>query len=142
MPVIGLKFESFSGSRTKEVVNQPINVNSTPKIKDIKEISLPNIADKAMSFHFEFVTSYDPDIGSIRVTGEIFFVSKDFQKIMSEWKKKKELPADVSTEVLNYLFRRCLLKISNMAEDLQLPPAVNFPRVKAAEKQQEPDYVG
>jgi len=141
MPVIGLKFGSFSGKREKELINEKVNINSTPRITEIKETSVPNIAKKVLSFSFEFITAYEPDVGVISVTGDVLFVDDNSSKILSDWKKKKELPADISTEVLNFLFRRCLLKISNIAEDLQLPPPIGFPKVKPTEKQ-ETDYVG
>ena len=141
MPVIGLKFESFTGKRDRDVIKENVKINSAPKIKDIKEISVPEIGKKTLSFSFDFVTTYEPDVGSITVTGEVLFVSDNPSKIVSDWKKKNTLPANISTEVLNFLFRRCLLKISNIAEDLQLPPPIGFPRVKPTEKQ-ETDYVG
>ena len=141
MPVIGLRFESFEGKREKMLENTPVKINSTPRITEIKEIDIPNVAKNALAFTFEFITSYDPDIGIIKVTGEVLAVEKNYQKILADWKKKKELPTEISTEVLNYLFRRCLLKISNIAEDLQLPPAVGFPKVKQTEKQESTDYV-
>jgi hypothetical protein len=50
------------------------------------------------------------------------------------------LPESVNIEVLNHLFRQCLLKAANMADDLQLPPPLAMPRV--APKQKETGYVG
>jgi hypothetical protein len=49
--------------------------------------------------------------------------------IVDEWEKNKRLPETVSLEVLNYLFRHCLLKASNLADDLQLPPPMPMPRI-------------
>lgn len=142
MPVIGLKFESFEGKRTRESVNEQVKINSSPTIKEIKEITVPNLDRKALSFYFEFSTTYEPQLGDIKVMGEVFFVGENNSKILSEWKKKKSLPADISTDILNFLFRRCLLKIATIAEDLQLPPPVGFPKVKPTEPQsQASDYV-
>jgi hypothetical protein len=46
----------------------------------------------------------------------------------------------MNVEVLNHLFRQCLLKISNLADDLQLPPPIQLPRVKP--KGEQENYIG
>jgi predicted transcriptional regulator len=58
-------------------------------------------------------------------------------KILAQWKKDKTLPEDASVEVLNQLFRKCLLKVSNIAEELQLPIPIQIPRVSAKEKEKK-----
>ncbi len=61
-------------------------------------------------------------------------MSESNSKVLSSWKKDKKLPENVSVEVLNHLFRRCLLKIAGIAEELQLPPPIQLPMVRPAEK--------
>jgi hypothetical protein len=141
MPIIGLKFDSFEGKREKDATNQSIKINSSPRITDLKEIKVPNLDKKALAFSFEFLTTYEPDIGTIRVTGEVLFLSDAMPKITADWKKKKTLPAEMSADIINYLLRRCLLKVATMAEDLQLPPPLGFPKLKPKE-QEGTDYVG
>ncbi|MFH1294334.1 MAG: hypothetical protein ABIH90_00135 [Candidatus Aenigmatarchaeota archaeon] len=130
MPIIGFAFNSFEGSRGKVPATGEIKVNSTPKILDIKEIHLPNMKEKALTVDWEFITEYEPRIGSLRIAGSILYMSKDNRPILAKWKKDKTLPEEQSVEVLNHLFRRCLLKTSLIADDLQLPPPLNFPLVK------------
>jgi hypothetical protein len=130
MPVIGFAFNSFEGTREKTKASGEIKVNSTPSITGVKELALPNFKEKALGISWEFTTSYEPHIGTLKVTGEVLYMTKDNKPILARWKKDKTLPDEQSVEVLNHLFRRCLLKTANMADDLQLPPPLNFPLVK------------
>lgn len=130
MPVIGFAFNKFEGTREKAQPSGDIKVNSTPKILSVKEVAASNLKDKPLALDWEFNTGYEPNIGSMQITGSILYIAKDNKPILDKWKKDKTLPEDVSVEILNQLFRRCLLKSANMAEDLQLPPPLNFPVVK------------
>jgi hypothetical protein len=141
MPVIGLTFNSVEAKRGGGPPGGEIKVNSTPRIVTMKEVNVATLKKKALSLGFEFVTSYNPDIGQIKIGGEILYLATKNATILNQWKKKKRLPEKVSVEVLNHLFRRCLLKIANIAEDLQLPPPLQLPRVRPA-GQQSADYVG
>ncbi len=66
-------------------------------------------------------TEYEPDIAKIVITGTVLFTAADNKKVLKEWKKSKKLPADITREIQNFLFRRCMIRMINMADDLQLP---------------------
>ena len=143
MPVIALNFKSFEAKRNPQPMSGEIKINSTPKILDVQETTLREFDKKAISLSFEFVTSYEPDIGTIRVEGDLIYTGDKAPQAVAQWAKKKSVPEDVSVEILNHLFRRCLLKISVMAEDLQLPPPLNLPRVQMKDKdKKDADYIG
>jgi len=110
-----------------------IKVNSTPKITDVKEISIQNLGKKSLSMDFEFLTSYEPEIGKITIEGNLLFLADSNEAVLKQWKKDKSLPEDVSVQVLNHLFRKCLIKMATMADELQLPPPIQIPRVKPKE---------
>ncbi len=134
MPVVGLNFTRIEANRNPiENLKGEINVNSTPKITEVKEAALQNVGQKALSLEFEFLTTYEPKIGSIKLEGGMLFVTDKHKEVLEKWGKDKALPDDASVEVLNHLFRRCLLKMANLAEDLQLPPPLQMPRVKAGD---------
>ena len=136
MAVIGLRFKSFEAKRAGGKVTPQIKVNSVPKITGVAETDLPMLDKKAISVEFDFLTNYDPDIGNIKMTGEVYYLAKDNKEVMKSWKDKKAVPEAMRVEVLNHLFRACLLKIANMADDLQLPPPMAIPRVKPKESKQ------
>ena len=130
MSVIGIKFRSFEAKRGEGKITPQIKVNSIPKITDVRETNLPMFDKKALSLEFDFVTDYDPNIGSIKLSGEVYCITEDNKSVLKSWKDKKTVPEDIRINVLNHLFRACLLKIANLADDLQLPPPMAIPRVK------------
>lgn len=134
MPIIGLSIKSMEAKREKGQVKGEIKVNSTPKISDIKEVEIPTLKKKALSLNFEFLTKYEPPIGEIKLHGELVYLAEKNAPILAQWKKNKSLPENVSVEVLNHLFRRCLLKMANLADDLQLPPPISIPMAKLQKK--------
>lgn len=134
MPVIGFSFKSVEAKRNKEILNTEMKVNSTPTVTGIKEMSVPTLgAKKALNFEFEFLTRYDPEVAEIKMGGNIIYLSEKNSAILRQWKKSKKIPEDVSIEVLNHLFRRCLIRVANIADDLQLPPPIPMPRVRPKE---------
>jgi hypothetical protein len=130
MPIIGFNLNGIEGKRTKDTISGEISLNSTPKITNVKEVDLPALKKKALSMEFEFVTSYEPKMAEIKISGNVLYYTENNEPILSEWKKNKKLPDEVSIEVLNHLFRRCLIKAAVLADELQLPPPVNLPVVK------------
>lgn len=142
MPVIGLNIKSIEAKKEKDVVTSEIGVNSTPKINDVKEMDINTLGKKALSISFDFTTTYSPGIGEIKMTGELLYLADDNKKILAEWKKNKKIPDNVSLEVLNHLFRRCLIKITGLADDLQLPPPIQLPIVKPKPAENKDPAVG
>ncbi len=136
MAIIGLTFDSVEAKRDKEQrIRAEIKVNSVPRINNIKEVTISTIGGKkVLSLDFEFVTNYDPKVGEIKIGGSLLYMTDDNKKLLKLWEKEKKLPEKPSLEVLNYLFRRCLLKVSNIAEDLQLPPPLPMPTIKPKAK--------
>ena len=142
MPIVGFRFTSMEGKRLENApeVKGEIKVNSTPRIISVKEVDVPTFKQKALSVEFEFATNYDPKLAEIKITGNILYIPKNSVKVLKEWKKNKKLPDEMNIEILNNMFRRCLIKISMIADDLQLPPPLQMPRVRP--KDEEAGYVG
>ncbi len=134
MPVIGFSIKKIEAKKDREPGAAQITVNSAPTIVDLKETDIPSLNKKAISLQYEFATKYETDVGSIKVEGDLLYLADDNKVIMDRWNKDKTLPEDVSLEVLNTLFRRCLTKMVVLAEDLQLPPPVQFPIVRLKTK--------
>lgn len=136
MPIVGLSFDSVEAKRDKEQrIRTEIKVNSVPRINSVKEVTISSLGNKkVLSLAFEFVTNYNPRVGEIKIGGDLLYMTDDNKKLLKQWEKDKKLPEKPSLEILNYLFRKCLLKVSNIAEDLQLPPPLPMPRVKPKAK--------
>jgi hypothetical protein len=134
MPVIGLTFKEIEGRRGDEPVKGDLKANSSPVIKDVKEVDVSSLKKKALSIQFDFNTKYEPNIGLIRIGGELLFLTENNKEVLTSWNKEKKLPDDVSVTILNYLFRKCLLKVANIAEELQLPLPLAMPKISPKDK--------
>ena len=130
MTVIAMNFTGVHATRSDKPIKGELKVNSTPKITEVKEISVSRLNQKALSMNFEFLTDYSQDVGQIKVEGNLLVLAPEPAKVAEQWKKGKTLPEEVSVDVLNHLFRRCLVKIAMLADDLQLPPPIQLPRVQ------------
>jgi hypothetical protein len=130
MAIVGLSFKSIEARKEPEEIRSEIKVNSVPRINSLKQIRVPTIGREVLSLDFEFATTYDPKVGEIKIGGELLYMAKDNKEVLAKWEKEKKLPETASLEILNYLFRRCLIKVSVIAEDLQLPPPIPMPKIK------------
>jgi hypothetical protein len=124
-------------ARRKSLPRGEIKINSSPKVMSLKETNVASLDKKAIVLDFEFVTDYQPEIGTVKLAGELIYVADDNEKVLAQWKKNKSLPEEVSVEVLNHLFRKCLLKASDMAEELNLPIPIQVPRVVPKEDKEQ-----
>ena len=139
MPVLGFIINEIEAKKEQNV-SKNIKINSTPTILDIEEkkMNIPGL-DKVLLVKFKFDTKYEPKIGYVSLKGEIVYNTKDNKKVINDWKKDKKLDKDIAVNILNVIFRKCLTKIVSIAEDLQLPPPIRFPIVKA---QEQSKYIG
>ena len=144
MPVIGHSIRSLNAGRKSLIANK-IDINSTPKIKDVKEkkITVPGVTDKqsVLTVDFEFETTYKPDIGNIKINGDLMYTGDDNKKVLKEWEKNKKLPAEADIEIKNFLLRKCLLLGVTISQEMQLPPPLVIPSLKA-KTAHEPNYIG
>jgi len=140
MSILGVAFTSFEAKKKPTQIKGEIKVNSTPKIINVKEVTVGTLDKKGLAVEFEFVSTYAPNLAELKVSGEVLYLAKSNAVVLKQWKKDKKLPEEMAMEILNHLFRRCLLKIAVMADDLQLPPPVGMPTLQP--KDAKVGYVG
>ncbi len=146
MPIVGMRIVSIEGRKGASSNAPNININSVPKVTDVKEIDLTDFKKKALAMKFDFTTTYEPVVpgsakkqkeplmGSIVMAGELIYLPENTQKVVKQWKKNKQLPENMRVEVLNHLFRTCLLRIATIAEELQLPLPLALPKIEPKKK--------
>jgi hypothetical protein len=130
MGIVGFNFRSINAHASDRKTDEKISVNSTPSIEDIteKELNVPGLKD-VLSIEFSFLTSYEPEIGGIKITGEVLYQTEDTKKILDMWAEKK-LESKMAVEVLNTIFKKSLTKAITLADELRLPQPLTFPIVK------------
>jgi hypothetical protein len=142
LAIVGYNIESITAER-REVRVKRIDINSRPRIISVKETKVDFIkgAD-ALAIGFEFLTTYSPDMGKIRIDGRVLYSGTGLKKIVQLWERKGQLPREVELEVKNFLFRKCLSLGVFLAEQLQMPPPLAFPVLAPRKEERKTSYIG
>jgi hypothetical protein len=132
MTIIGFNFKRIVAEKSTSA-NGKINIANNVALKKVEEASIPVGAkkQKALRFTYEFVTTYEPKIGSITIEGDVLFLASEeaIEKTMQAWKKKKEVDKEVLSPILNTILTRCSIKGLLISQDLNLPSPLQLPRV-------------
>lgn len=130
MPVIGMQITKIEANR-KNNPTPGFKVESVPTIVSVEEKDIPAIGNggKVLAINFTFGVDYKPDIASVKIAGEILYLEEGERVGAKAWAKSKSLPQDVMIEVYNTIFRKCLLKVLVLSDDMQLPPPLQIPIV-------------
>ena len=77
MTIVGFNFKKIDVER-KEAKAGKINISNNVSIKDISnaDLSLGTGKQKAIKFDFEFASKYEPDLGAIKLNGEVLFLEE------------------------------------------------------------------
>lgn len=130
MPVVGMIIKNINAKRVEEI-SGGVRVNNSTNLKEVKEQNLPAINKKGLSVSFDFKAKYENEkkkpIADITISGNVFYIDNNQNKILKTWKKDKKLPDDVNIQIINAVLRRCLTKSIELSEDLQLPPPIPLP---------------
>jgi hypothetical protein len=131
MPIAAINFTKISAERNSELKGK-ININNNIVITDIKplDFKLPN--QESVKIEFDFNSKYDPNIGTILITGEVVLIEqpKKITEILDQWKKDKQLPEDVLSNVMNNLLTKCNVEAILIGREVNLPPTLSMPKVK------------
>ena len=138
MTVVSFNFTKIEAE--KKVSNKgKININNNVTIDKVgeRDLSLGNQKQKVLTFNFEFTAKYDPNIGSIKFTGDVLFMDdvKQIKGILDGWKKDKKLPKEVMPNILNTVLNKCNIQALILSEQINLPPPIPLPKLAPAEKQ-------
>ena len=136
--IVGININSIKAvsNMDEEHPKGNISVDTTPSIDDVEKKDVLEMKD-LLSAKFSFRVNYEPNVGSIRMEGEVLYKTDDTKNIIKKWKENKNLESDLAVEMLNAIFRVCLTKAITIAGDLRLPPPVRFPIVKKGGEKEE-----
>lgn len=139
--IVGFGIKSISAER-KNVPRGRIDINSSPKIVSVSRSKGGFLRkEKPLNIEFEFTTKYEPNVGEIRISGNVFYLGKKMKDVLKTWEKEKKFKKEVDVEVKNFLFRKCLTIGMNLSENMQLPPPLMFPRV-VPKRKADLSYIG
>ena len=137
MTIVSFNFTKIEAEK-KETGKGKININNNVAITDVgeKDLSLGNEKQKVLSFTFEFTSTYEPKVGSIKLVGDVLYMddSKKVKQILDDWKKDKRLPKDIMTGILNTILNRSNVQALILSQDVNLPPPILLPKVQVEQK--------
>ncbi|MFC2143469.1 hypothetical protein ACFLQN_03650 [Candidatus Aenigmatarchaeota archaeon] len=138
MTIISYDLYYIKANITREQMKEKkLEVNSFPRVLDVKKkTGLPKTVKEPLQIDFEFETKYEPDLGNVVLKGEILYHGELLETALEEWQKSKTLNNEISLEVMNAIMRKSLIKVLAIADELKLPPPVNLPVYKLAEKEE------
>ena len=131
MSIVGFSFTKITAER-KSSVRGKVNINNNIGIKDVKERELSFSKDQSgLEFQFEFTADYEPQLGSIKLNGEVLYMesSKKVSEVMDRWKKEKKLVQELMTKILNSVLMKCNVQALILSQDLNLPPPIPLPKI-------------
>ena len=136
MTVIGFSFTKMLIEK-KNPVKGKVSINNNVSIKELEETKLNiNTTRKALKLNFEFISSYEPNIGKILLEGEVIYLidKNKADDVVKNWKKNKKLEKDIMTQVLNNVLAKCNVQALILSKDMNLPPPIPLPKVGGSEK--------
>ena len=138
MTIVGFNFTKLEAEK-KEGVKGKINISNNVSINKVgeKSLSITDEKQKVLAFTFEFTSKYDPDLGSIKITGDVLNMDSPAKakEILDGWKKDKRLPKEIMTDVLNTILNKCNIQALILSEQVNLPPPIPLPKVQVGQKQ-------
>lgn len=139
MAIVGFNFTKINVEKLKAVTGT-VNISNNVSIKKVEEndLSFGRTKQKGLRFEFEFLSNYEPKVGSISLTGEVLFLdeAKKVEDMLNDWKKNKKLPKEVMTPVLNTALNRCNIQALILSQQINLPPPIPLPKVQETPKKE------
>ena len=94
MAIVGFNFNKILVERKKPAAGR-VNINNNVKITEVSEqnLVLGKAKQSGIKFGFEFVCSYEPGIGEIKLEGEVLDLEQEAKakEILDGWKKNKKV---------------------------------------------------
>lgn len=143
MAIVGFNFDRILVEKTGPI-NKGVQVKNNMSIKNVEEqqLIMGEKKESVLKFSFEFSSVYSPKIGKVAIDGHILFLQDkaDVKKIMTGWKKNKNIPNDIATMILNAVLMKCNVKALILSQEVNLPPHIRLPTISPKAKAN--DYVG
>ncbi|MBI5797999.1 hypothetical protein HZA98_03805 [Candidatus Woesearchaeota archaeon] len=146
MQIISINFDKVLGER-KKPLEVPLKVQTSIKIKEVKEedLNLTNKKEAALSFVFEYAVDYQQDQGTVLLQGSVLCTGDkaELDAAYKDWKKTKKFNPEMSKEILNNVFLRCNIKALLFEQEVALPPHIVLPRLEQGKKKSKAEeYIG
>lgn len=135
---IDLRFRCLEVKRLGENAVGPVNVHNNSTIKTVSK------AEGKLSIEFSFACVFEPNIGTIRIEGEVYVhdSEENIERAMKEWSKEaaggnRNLPPDVAEKVHNAIISSCVVESVILSKEVGLPAPIPTPTISLAKKDEK-----
>lgn len=129
--IVGFNIDSLDASKEGSAKGN-LQVNYTPKITAVEEVTVNAFDDKVARINFDFKVGYNAggnEAARINMSGNVLWKGH-LEEITDSWEDDEELPEDVRVPLMNELYRKCLSESVGVANSLGLLPPIPTPQVK------------
>jgi len=107
-------------ARRYSIPTGQININNNATLTNVSKV------DDKLVANFVFTCNYEPNIGTIRLEGEILmssFEGEDKDAVL-KWERsgKKDLPKEIAGKISNVMISNCMVEATVLSREVQLPP--------------------
>ena len=141
MQVIGFNLSKVLAERSPDFTRSAINTNIEFSNVEKEKVDLLKDAE-AVKISFKFSVIYEDREKKEKKNGEVscegvivLSTSKEEAKDFHKSWKKKEVPKDTMIPLYNVILKKCSLKALQLEDDLNLPPHIPFPQIRAQPNQ-------
>ncbi len=107
--------------------SQPANINNNSTVTSL------SAAGDTLTVSFIFTSNYEPNIGLIRIEGDLELSQGDLEPeaVVTQWEQssRKQLPTHVAERIHNSILSTCMVQATVLSRDIQLPAPIPTPRV-------------
>lgn len=132
MTIVGFGFttihvEKKSNPKGKVDISNNVRILSVQK----KDMAWSRDDQEGLVFAFEFLSNYEPDMGIIKLEGEVLYLIEKTKakKVLDEWAKDKKINSEITENVLNTVLTKCNIEALMLSQQINLPPPIPLPKV-------------
>jgi len=137
MTIMGINFTKMLVEKKKGAKGK-INISNNVALTNAEKINLNfgSSDQQSLKFSFDFASKYEPEVGSIKLEGEVIYLvdKKTADKIVKEWEKNKRLEQPTMTNVLNNVLNKCNIEALILSKEMGLPAPIPLPKVNPPEE--------
>jgi len=95
--------------------------------------------ENGLSVGFVFISNYEPNIGFIRIEGEVYVpVSpEESEKAIRQWvsSENKGLPENIAESIHNTIISNCMVETVIISREINLPPPFPVPHIQLGKEE-------
>ena len=136
MTIVKINLHKVKAERNLDNKNGQIKINNNVSIKNVEDMSFSADGKKGLKFTFAFNCVYEPDVGSIEVEGQVFYVDeeKNISQIKANWAAGKQVSMEVRESIVNAALHKGNIQAIKISEEVSLPSPLPLPKVKSQGK--------